>query len=188
MVRRSLKNEPQIAPGGEAPAADLQWLALATHAHRERAAEENLRRQGYATYCPVIQKSVRHARKSQLVLRPLFPGYIFAGVAPDASWKTMHSTIGVRRVICNGERPCILGSDFVAALRARELGGVIVKPVHPYQQGQQVRLTSGAFGGLVATIIEVDEEKRLVLLLELLNQSVRVHTDIHAVRELNANG
>jgi len=170
------------------PAAGFQWLALATHAHRERAAEENLRRQGYATYCPMIQKSVRHARKTQLVLRPLFPGYLFAGVAPDASWKSMHSTIGVRRVISNGEHPCILGNDFIAALRARELGGVIVKPVQPYQIGQQVRLTSGAFDGLVATIIEVDEEKRLVLLLELLNQSVRVHTGINAVRELSANG
>lgn len=143
-----------------------------------------MQRQGYETYCPMLQKTIRHARKSQQVLRPLFPGYIFAGTTPDAQWRSMHSTVGVRRVLSFGERPCLLSNSFIDALRAREIDGAIIKPTHPYKIGQQVRLTSGAFDGLIATILEVDEKQRLVLLLELLSQSVRVHTDIKAVREL----
>lgn len=160
------------------------WLALATHPHKERIAQDSLRRQGFEPYCPFLQKVVRHARKSQLVLRPLFPGYIFAGVASDAEWRSMHSTVGVRRVLSYGERPCLLSNGFIKALKAREVDGVIVKPTLPYKVGQHVRLTKGAFDGLAATILEIDEKQRLVLLLQILNQSVRLHTDIAAVREL----
>lgn len=164
--------------------SELRWLALATHPHKERAAEDNLRRQGYDTYCPMLQKTVRHARKSHLVLRPLFQGYIFAGTTLDTRWKSMHSTVGVRRVLSYGERPCLLSNDFIRALKAREIDGAIVKPANPYKVGQRVRLANGALEGLVARIIDVDEKQRLVLLLDLLNQSVRVLTDMTAVREL----
>jgi transcriptional antiterminator RfaH len=59
-----------------------------------------------------------------------------------------------------------------------------MKPVSPYSVGQSVRLTGGAFEGLVATIIDMDEKQRLIVLLDLLNQSVRVRTDFKGVREI----
>lgn len=119
-----------------------QWVALATHPHKERTAIENLERQGFSAYCPMMRKVVRHARKSQEVLRPFFPGYVFAGFGSATSrWRSMASTIGVRRVIAVGEKPCLLSEDFISSLRARELEGAITKPVSPYSLGQKVSLT-----------------------------------------------
>lgn len=162
-----------------------QWVALATHTHKERTAIENLERQGFSAYCPMIRKVVRHARKSQEVLRPFFPGYVFASFGDATSrWRSMASTIGVRRVIAFGEKPCLLSEDFISSLRAREVEGAITKPVSPYSLGQKISLTGGAFEGLVATIIAMDEKQRLVVLLDLLNQSVRVRTDFKGVREI----
>lgn len=160
-----------------------QWLAVATHPHKERVALENLQRQGYETYCPMLRRKVRHARRVQDVLRPFFPGYVFAGVGVDQPWRSMHSTFGVRRVIAFGDRPSLLSGKFIDALRAREVDGGIVKPSQDYHIGQSVCLTGGAFDGFVATIIEMDEKQRLVVLLDLLNQTVRVHTDFRGVRE-----
>lgn len=160
-----------------------QWLALATQPHKERVAIENLQRQGYETYCPMLRKQVRHARRVQDVLRPFFPGYVFAKLGANRVWRSMQSTFGVRRVIAFGEQPCLLSGDFIAALRVREVDGAIVKPVKDYRVGQTVHLAGGAFDGLVATIIEMDEMQRLVVLLDLLNQTVRVHTDFRGVRE-----
>jgi len=168
---------------GEPLGHEEQWLAIATHPHKERVAIENLQRQGYQTYCPMLRKQVRHARRVQEVLRPFFPGYVFAGVRSDKAWRSMQSTFGVRRVIAFGERPCALSGDFIAALRVREVDGAIVKPTKDYKIGQAVCLTGGAFDGLVATIVEMDEKQRLVVLLDLLNQTVRVHTDFKGVRE-----
>lgn len=173
--------EENRQPEGLDPAG-RSWLALATHAHKERVALENLQRQGYDTYCPMLRKTIRHARRTQVALRPLFPGYVFASTTQ--SWRSMRSTFGVRRIIAFGDEPCLLSHDFILALRAREVDGAIVKPTNPYKVGQQVRMTHGAFDGLVATILDMDEKQRLVLLIDILNQGVRVHTDITAVREL----
>ena len=185
-ARRLRAHEAEGRAGTGALSIDAcKWVALATHAHKEQVALDNLARQGFSVYCPKIRRIVRHARRSQEVLRPFFPGYVFARFGSAGSrWRSMASTFGVRRVIAFGGRPCLLEEDFIAGLKAREVYGALTKPAMTYRIGQSVCLTSGAFEGLVATIIEMDERQRLVVLLELLNQSVRVRTGYAGVREL----
>lgn len=167
------------------PPDGAKWVALSTHTHKEQVALDNLERQGFAVYCPRLRKTVRHARRTQEVLRPFFPGYVFARFGSTGSrWRSMASTFGVRRVIALGDRPCLLDDAFIASLKAREVDGALMKPAAPYRIGQSVCLTSGALEGLIATIIEMDDRQRLVVLLDLLNQSVRVRTGYAGVREV----
>ena len=165
-------------------AAD-QWVAINTHPHREHIAVENLVRQDFEIYCPRELKRVRHARRVQDLLRPLFPGYVFAKVAPDLTmWRPILSTYGVRSLVRFGDRPAFLDHGFIAGLRAREVDGVITKPVTPYRVGQEVRFNGGPFDGLIATIIEMDDKNRLVLLTSLLNQNVRLKVTATNIRTL----
>ncbi|MGE5266112.1 MAG: transcription termination/antitermination protein NusG [Deltaproteobacteria bacterium] len=151
------------------------WIVVNTHPHKEASAIANLQNQGFNTYCPMLRKRVRHARRTTNVLRPLFPGYLFIELADQSlSWRPILSTIGVRTVVRNGEEPCRLDAMFIAALRAREQDGVIVAPPVPYAAGQKVRITDGPFDGTVATIIDLAEKDRLVVLLEILNRPVNV--------------
>lgn len=162
-----------------------RWIAINTHPHREHIAVEHLNRQKFAVYCPMELKRVRHARRTQDVTRPLFPGYIFAEVMPDLMmWRPILSTYGVRAMIRVGDRPAFIDKKFIQALRDREVDGVIAKPLRPYEIGQQVRLNGGAFDGLIATIIEMDERERLVLLASLLSQTVRLKVVASHVRPL----
>ena len=166
-------------------AAAMRWVAINTHPHREHLAVENLIRQKFGVYCPRELKRIRHARRVHDVTRPLFPGYVFAEVAPDlAMWRPILSTCGVRTVIRFGDRPAFIDNRFIDGLRAREVGGVICKPVAPYRIGQEVLLTGGPFDGLIATIIAMDEKDRLVLLTSLLNQNVRVKVTSAHVRTI----
>lgn len=162
-------------------AAD-QWLAVSTHPHRERAALENLVRQGFAPYCPMIAKRVRHARQSREVMRPLFPGYVFVRYTPGVTiWRPILSTIGVRALVRFGDKLATLEQGFIDGLRSRECDGAIVRPAEPYQVGQQVRIADGAFENLVATIIGLDERDRLILLMDLLNNKIKVKVDARGV-------
>lgn len=165
--------------------ATVRWVAINTHPHREHIAVENLVRQDFDIYCPRELKRIRHARRVQDVLRPLFPGYIFAKVAPDLTmWRPILSTYGVRALVRFGDRPAFLDHGFVAGLRAREVDGVISKPTSPYRVGQEVRLSGGPFDGLIATIIEMGDKDRLVLLTSLLNQNVRLKVTSANVRAI----
>jgi transcriptional antiterminator RfaH len=180
--------EPKIEPGSHTsttmPVPAMRWVAVNTHPHRERVAAENLARQQFNVYCPTELRRVRHARRVQDVTRPIFPGYIFAEVAPDLTlWRSILSTYGVRAVISYGDRPAFVEAGFIEGLRAREIDGVIVKPVTPYRVGQEIRLNGGPFDGLIATIVEMNDKDRLVLLMRLLGQDIRLKVITASVRE-----
>lgn len=151
------------------------WLVITTHPQREAYAIENLDRQGFVTYCPMIIKRVRHARSVRDVARPLFPSYVFVEQASAVqSWRLLLSTYGVRSLVRNGGVPGMLSHDFVVALRAREIDGVLAKPEQPFRIGQDVELRGGPFDGLVGTVMELREKDRIVVLMNLLNQPTRV--------------
>lgn len=167
------------------PQFAMRWIAINTHPHREHVAIENLIRQKFAVYCPMELKRVRHARRTQDLPRPLFPGYIFAEVMPDlALWRPILSTYGVRNLIRTGDRPAFVDHGFIQGLRAREIDGVIAKPPRPFAVGQEVRLNGGPFDGIIATIIEMGERDRLILLASLLSQTVRLKVTSANVRVL----
>jgi transcriptional antiterminator RfaH len=154
------------------------WVVINTQPHREQIAVENLLRQDFLPYCPLIKRRRRHARRVTDVLRPLFPGYLFVKINPDLErWRPMLSTLGVRCVVRCGDKVSLLDDAFVQAIRAREVEGVISRPVSPYQEGQEVRVSGGAFDGLVATIVEMHPPDRLTVLMQLLNRTVRVRLD-----------
>ena len=164
------------------PAPPSAWIVVNSQPHREHIALENLARQEFHAYCPLMRKRVRHARRTQEVLRPLFPGYLFVRVNPDLQrWRPILSTYGVRTLVCCGERPSFLDDGFVEGLKAREVDGAIVRPASPYAPGQQVKLAGGAFDGLIATIIDMDEKDRLVVLMDLLNRPTKVKVDAQGV-------
>jgi len=161
------------------------WIVINTHPNKEEIALANLMRQGFEVYCPRLRKRIRHARRTSDVLRPLFPGYVFAAVDRDfPRWRSCLSTYGVRQVVQAAGAPSFLPDGFIESLQVRELDGAIVLPAAPLRLGQQVRLASGPFDGLIATIVEMDSRNRLVVLLELLNRPVRIKVPVGAVAEI----
>jgi transcriptional antiterminator RfaH len=164
-----------------------RWVVANTQPHREFIVIEHLVRQGFTTYCPKVRKIVRHARKSIEVLRPLFPNYVFVGVDPvEQQWRPLLSTRGVRSIICCGDQPSYIGTDFVNALRAREMDGAIARPAIPFHVGQEVRISRGAFDGLIGTILEMDDRQRIVVLLELLSRKVKISLNAELLAEAPA--
>ena len=158
------------------------WIVLNTHPSKEQVALDNLARQEFRSYCPMLKRTIRHARRSREVLRPLFPGYVFVQASAQGQlWRPLLSTYGVRRVLQFSGQPARLDDALVSALKHREQDGVIVLPPVPYNPGDRVKLSGGAFDGLVASIISMDEKHRLVVLLDLLNRPVKVKLDVSQV-------
>jgi transcriptional antiterminator RfaH len=167
------------------PPPHHRWAAINTHANQERTALANLARQAYHAYCPQIMKRVRHARQVREVMRPMFPGYVFVAYQPGLTpWRPILSTFGVRALVRCGNDISTLDDAFVRELKAREVDGTILRPEPHYRVGQQVRITGGALDSLVATIVEMDERDRLVVLMDLLNSKVRVKLDAADVAAL----
>ena len=151
------------------------WIVINTHPHREHIALESLRQRDFETYYPLIRKRRSHARRIETVLRPLFPNYLFVRVKMErAHWRPILSTHGVRTIVRMGQELSYVEDSFIASLRAREMDGAIVRPDSPYRIGQKVQIAAGPFDGIVATIIGMNEKDRLVVLLDLMQRSVKM--------------
>ena len=158
------------------------WIVVNTHPNREAAAAANLINQGFGAYCPLVRKRVRHARMTRNVLRPLFPGYVFVDTSAAAGiWRPVVSPVGVRALVRSGDEPSRLDGCFIAALRAREVDGAVAAVLPMYRAGQKIQIEHGPFEGTIATIIDLDEKDRLVVLMDILNRPVRVHLDARHV-------
>ena len=86
------------------------WMVLTTHAHREEFAIENLVRQEYEAYCPMIVKRIKHARRAYDVKRPPFPGYVFVERPAERHlWRLCSALSEYARLFATGRhRPCSL--------------------------------------------------------------------------------
>ena len=162
----------------------IAWYAVHTRPQAEAKALENLLRQGYEAYLPRYRTEIRHARRRQTVLRPLFPRYLFAGIDREAMrWRPILSTVGVSDLVRSGDEPLPVAREIVEALRAQEGAGTFDSLAHRRLPpvGELVRISAGAFEDMIGRLIELREQDRVVVLLDLLGRKVRAQIEAVSV-------
>jgi transcriptional antiterminator RfaH len=160
-----------------------RWYVAQTQAHSEERARLNLERQGFEAYLPCYQRERRHARRRDVVRKPLFPGYVFVRLdLEDAPWRSINGTFGVNHLICRGEQPAALPEGIVEELGERENeDGLVVLQPRSFHKGEALRIVSGALNDCLGIFEDMADRERVVLLLDLLGRKVRVEAPLDAV-------
>lgn len=161
-----------------------RWYVVQSQPNAERKAVAHLERQGFATYLPRYLKRRRHARQVEIVPAPLFPRYLFVAIDLGAQrWRSIFSTVGVSRLVCNGEMPTPIADQVLDTLRAREDdGGYVRLDQRPnFQTGDRVRVLEGAFTDCLGLYEGMRDTDRVAILLDLLGRKVRVTVDVESV-------
>jgi transcriptional antiterminator RfaH len=164
--------------------ANERWYVVQTQPNAEQKAVAHLDRQGFVTYLPRYLKRRRHARRVESVAVPLFPRYLFVGIDTAAQrWRSIFSTVGVSRLICNGDTPQAVSDQIVAALRAREdESGLVQLDLRPsFRAGEKVCVLDGALAGCFGLYEGMKDSERVTVLLDLLGRKVRVTVDLERV-------
>jgi transcriptional antiterminator RfaH len=157
-----------------------RWFVAHTHPHAEAKAMAHLDRQGFEIYFPRYLRKRRHARRIETVAAPLFPRYLFVAIDLNMQrWRSICSTVGVSRLVCNGDDPTPVPIGIVEALRTREdVGGFIKLDWRPrFRAGDKVRVLDGAFSSCLGLFEGMAERERIAILLDLLGRKVRVVLD-----------
>ena len=162
----------------------ITWYVAYTQPHGEAKALDHLHRQGYTLYLPRYRRFVRHARQRALVLRPLFPRYLFVGLDRlTQRWRPIRSTAGVVGLVANGDEPVPVAAEVIETLQRREQDGAfdLLSPVQRLSVGDAVRVTEGPFENLIGHLLSVADHERVFILLDLLGRSVRAEVPAAAV-------
>jgi transcriptional antiterminator RfaH len=161
-----------------------RWFVAHTHPHAEGKATAHLNRQGFEIYFPRYLKRRRHARRTETVAAPLFPRYLFVAVDLNVQrWRSIYSTVGVTRLVCNGDGPTPLPNGIVEALKGREDANGFIKldSRSPFRAGDRIRVLDGAFTSCLGLFEGMAERERIAILLDLLGRKVRVVLDADLV-------
>lgn len=165
---------------------DRQWFAIRTKQHRESLALANFHRQGFRGYMPITQKVIRHARQLIKAVRPFFPGYIFLNLSPEErQWSTINSTYGAVEAVNFGRSYPAVPDYVIEALRARENaeGHIDLAPgAEMFKKGQRVELIDHGLEGLSGLFQACRGADRAIILLEIMNRSVKAAVPLAAVR------
>ena len=153
----------------------MQWYTIHTKPHQEQVAETHLRRFGIETLYPRLKRRKVIRRKSQVVIGPLFPSYLFARLDLGTQYRVVTYTRGVRRVVAFGLVPAIVPDDVIEGIREKLQDGHAGMPIRSYKPGQLVHMEQGPFQGLEMVFErEMSDRQRVVLLLRALAYQVRV--------------
>jgi transcriptional antiterminator RfaH len=162
-------------------AQGARWYLVHTRPNNERKAELNLEAQGFATFLPQIERTIRHARRLATVRRPLFPRYLFVrlDIGRDP-WLSVNSTIGVSRLFTQEGRPVAVPFGVVENLLAHSDAG-LTRLDCSFAEGQRVRILSGPLADFTATVVRLDARRRVDVLLEIMGATVPVSIDRRAL-------
>ncbi len=147
---------------------------------------ENLVRQDYVTYLPTCRRWLRHARRREIVRRPLFPNYLFVSFDLEhARWRPIFSTVGVASLICGGEIPSRVPDGVVESIRDAENSGIFdyTHAVTKLKPGDPVRVANGPFAGLIGQLQSMASRDRVRILLGILGRQT---TTVFVLSEIEA--
>jgi transcriptional antiterminator RfaH len=153
------------------------WYVVQTQANAEAKAARNLVRQGFEIYLPCYLKRRSHARKVEQIAAPLFPRYLFVRIDMETQrWRSIQSTLGVARLVCNGPDPAPVARHVLMSLKAREEeNGYIKLDERPkFALGEKVRVLAGVFAENFGLFDGLADRDRVAILLDLLGRKVRV--------------
>lgn len=156
----------------------LRWYLVHTKPRREAIAAQNLERQNYAVYLPMVQQPARRRNGWRDQIMPLFPRYLFTQVDEGhQSIGPIRSTLGVSQIVQNGSNIAIVPDQIVTELRERadaQSGFHSLSQPATFEPGLPVKVAAGPFTGLEGVFQCHSGSDRIVVLLNVLGKSTRV--------------
>jgi transcriptional antiterminator RfaH len=144
----------------------LSWHLVHTKPRGETRALQNLERQGFEVFLPMI--SLQKVRRGKLtsVTEPMFSRYLFirtTSIMQDLS--LVRSTLGVIQLVRFGTVPAKVPNDWVETMR---LQPAIYEKL--FNAGDKLLIGNGVLKGLDAVFVQPDGETRAMVLINLLSK------------------
>jgi len=153
----------------------MQWFVVHTKPRQEQRALENLQRQGFDAWLPMLTLEKLRRGRIEKVVEPMFSRYLFIQLDKITSnWSPIRSTLGVSKLVTFGNQPAAVPPAIVEALR------VAPTPHVPgyFSSGDAVRFVDGPLAGLEGLFEAPDGEARAMIFINLLSRPQVVSVDL----------
>ena len=138
------------------------WYLLKTKPRQEIIAKQNLKNQGYGSFCPIVKINNR--------LVVLFPGYLFVQLNEKTqNWSPINSTKGVSHFVKFGLNFAKVPTSVIELIKTNQhITAEKLKDLNKFKPGDKVQISDGAFKNWVAIFKCYKTDERVLLLMNLL--------------------
>ncbi|HEY0054504.1 MAG TPA: UpxY family transcription antiterminator [Pedobacter sp.] len=151
-----------------------QWYPVYTNPRAEKKANELLTAKGIETYLPLQKTFKQWSDRKKIVEEPFLKSYLFVRIMPS-----QHAEVLMTRGICR----FIYFSGKIASMPERQIADLkllfaneadIELTERTFKAGEAVRVSAGPLLGLRGELVTVLSQKKLLVRVQHINQSVLV--------------
>lgn len=170
--------EPTFAKTPLANAADnAHWYVVHTKPRQERRALDNLHRQSFEAYLPLVKTEKLQRGKLVNIEEPLFKRYLFVHFDAERSpWHLIRNTFGVSELVRTGGQLARVPLEIIERLKQQEAA-----PQALFNAGDKLLVKNGPFQNLEVVFDMQDGDSRAIVLIELLNKTQRVAVNLNSL-------
>jgi len=155
---------------------EIIWVLIYTKAKEEKKANENLQKQGFKTFLPLIAPTNKNSEFKSLV--PVFPRYLFAQINFEMdNWISIKSSYGVSHIVMFSEKFTTVPDNVIQLIQDKlDEDGIYKEEISSmeFKKGDELKIKEGHFAGINAIFLSNKSKDRVMLLLKLLNTTVSV--------------
>jgi len=161
-----------------------RWYAAYTYPRHEKAVTKQLESKSIEAFLPVFLTENRWKDRRVQIQNPLFPGYVSTRINLSERSRVLAIPGVIRMLSFNGIPAPIDDSEIEAVRLCMERGAALES--YPFLEiGDRVRVRSGVLEGLEGLISRCKDERRLIVPISLINQSVAVEIDVQLLELLD---
>ena len=160
---------------------DRTWYALFVRSRHEFVAAGQLQKRGVEVFLPALTKMRRWSDRDKAVTFPLFPGYVFVYIRPNAeTLQNVVRTSGTVSFVCHepGHPAPVDPQEIQALKRMLDTGGHL--DTYPHLcVGERVTVTHGPLMGVEGLLMKKDDQHLFLVSINILGRSVgmRINPD-----------
>lgn len=158
----------------------LSWYVVHTRPRQEDRTNSNLLTLGIEMLNPKLRakKYNEFTAAATALVKPLFPGYIFARFGFSEFYHRVRFTRGVHSLICFNNDPIPVDDEIIDLLRSRLNGDGFVKTIDELKAGDEVRISGGRFRDFCGVFErETSDAARVQILLNAVSFQAHVIVD-----------
>ncbi len=161
----------------------LNWYALYTRPRFEKKVVVELHRREIESYLPVQTVVRQWSDRKKKVEEPLFRSYVFVHTTSNDRINSLQID-GVVRMVGFGGKPSIIPDDQIDAIKRFLTEGYRFELQDYLVQGDRVKVTHGPLMGVHGKLVEIRNERRFVISIEAIRQSIAVEIDPGLLRKI----
>lgn len=163
------------------------WFCIKSKPRQEAVAARHLKNLGEVEVVfPRVRRTRRGHEKNQLVIEPLFPGYLFIKFVPEDYHGSVRSTRGVLHLVSKNGKAVEVDSQVIAELQALGPEGILSLLDAELKLGSKIKVIRGIFAGSEGEVIKLaNSQKRIAVLMSLLGAEQAVELSSEDIAPLD---